>query len=308
MPDEFELIAQILGELGNQQTLELGPGDDCALVNIEPGQQLASSIDTFLAGQHFPGSANPWLIAQRCLRGALSDLAAMGAKPSFALVSLSMPSADSGWLKGFAQGMRDVATRFACPIAGGNLSSAALGVSISVHGCVPAGGALTRSGAQAGQQVYVSGLLGGAAAGVLQVTDEADPRALQALTLGDWRHPLNRYWLPEPRLSLGQGLIGLASAAIDISDGLYADAAHLAESSRVGLRLDTSALPAIGEMAQSDDYELLFTAPPGSQAAIDALGARLGVPITLIGVTTGQPGVWADEARVELSASGYKHF
>ena len=308
MPDEFELIAHILFELGDQQGLVLGPGDDCAVIELDSDQQLASSIDTFSAGQHFPQQADPWLIAQRCLRGALSDLAAMGAAPRFSLVSLSMPSADREWLGRFARGMGDAAREFGCAIAGGNLSNAGLSVSISVHGTVPKGHALTRAGAKPEQAVYVSGLLGGAAKALEQVSPALDRSALRALTKGEWQHPLNRYWLPEPRLSLGQGLIGLASAAIDLSDGLYADARHLSEASCVGLKLESALVPRIGTLHESDDYELLFTAPVASAEDIEALAARLGVSVTRIGITTADKGLWVNDIRIEKNDLGYRHF
>lgn len=308
MSDEFELIADILCELGEQRGLVVGPGDDCAVVALDSTEQLASSIDTFSAGRHFPGQGDPWLIAQRCLRGALSDLAAMGAAPRFALVSLSMPAADREWLVRFARGMGDAASEFGCAIAGGNLSKAALSVSISVHGAVPKDRALTRTGAKPGQSIYVSGLLGGAAAAADAASLALDRSALQATSKGDWRHPLNRYWLPEPRLVLGQGLIGIASAAIDISDGLYADAKHLAEASRVGLRLNSAAAPQIGPVQQSDDYELLFTAWSHSADGIKALAMRLGVSVTRIGMTTADMGLWVDDVAVGEDDIGYRHF
>ena len=246
MPHEFELIAQILRGLGDTDGLALGPGDDCALVDLEAGHRLASSIDSFSVGRHFPQAAHPWLIAQRSFRASLSDLAAMGAKPRFALIALCMPESEPQWLTGFIDGIRDAASRFKCAIAGGNISEGELSIAISVHGSVPVQGALLRSGAGPGQDVYVSGVLGGAAAALPQIGQGLDRKALLALTGGDPTHPLMRYWLPEPRLELGQALIGKATAAIDISDGLYADAWHLADASETGIRIDRQAAAAQG--------------------------------------------------------------
>ena len=308
MPHEFELIAQILRGLGDTDGLALGPGDDCALVDLEAGHRLASSIDSFSAGRHFPHAAHPWLIAQRSFRASLSDLAAMGAKPQFALIALCMPESDQQWLTEFIDGIRDAASRFKCAIAGGNLSEGALSVTISVHGSVPVQGALLRSGAEPGQDVYVSGVLGGAAAALPSIQQGLDRKALQALTGGDLMHPLMRYWLPEPRLDLGQALIGKATAAIDISDGLYADAWHLADASQTGIRIDRQAVPLMGDATQSDDYELLFTAPTSLRSEVKSLSEDISIRITAIGETLSKPGVWLGEKQIPKDASGYKHF
>lgn len=308
MPHEFELIAQILRGLGDSDELVLGAGDDCALVALAPDHLLASSIDGFSEGRHFPRAADPWLVAQRCLRASLSDLAAMGAAPVFALVSLKMPGSDANWLEAFVEGVRDAASEFGCPIAGGNLSEGELSVTISVHGSVPRQGALTRSGAQAGQDVFVSGVLGGAATALTSLTKALDRETLASLTRRERHHPLNRYWLPEPRLELGQALIGKASAAIDISDGLYADTWHLVDASQTGVRMNAASVPLIGDAAQSDDYELLFIAPHSVRCAVEALGKSLDLKVTRIGETTPEVGVWLDEQMIPAGVSGYRHF
>ncbi len=308
MPHEFELIAQILRGLGDSEELLLGPGDDCALVSLAPDHLLASSIDSFSEGRHFPQAADPWLVAQRCLRASLSDLAAMGGTPVFALISLTMPNADVNWLADFVEGIRAAASEFGCPIAGGNLSQGELHIAISVHGSLRQQAALTRSGAQVGEEVFVSGVLGGAAAALECLTQARHRETLALQTRGERQHPLNRYWLPEPRLALGQALIGKASAAIDISDGLYADAWHLADASQTGIRMDAASLPLIADAAQSDDYELLFTAPRSARSIIDRLGDALDLAITLIGETTLEVGVWVDDQKIPKEVSGYKHF
>ncbi len=308
MPHEFELIAHILRGLGDTDGLALGPGDDCALVDLEAGHRLASSIDSFSAGRHFPQAAHPWLIAQRSFRASLSDLAAMGAKPRFALIALSLPESDPHWLAGFVEGIRDAASRFRCPVAGGNLSKGELSVTISVHGCVPVQGALLRSGAKPGQDIYVSGVLGGAAAALPSIQQTLDHKSLQDITRADEQMPMTRYWLPEPRLDLGQALIGKATAAIDISDGLFADAWHLADASQTGLRIDPQAVPLMGDATQSDDYELLFTAPRSLRSEIESLSGEHSVRITAIGETLSKPGVWRGEKLIAKDASGYKHF
>ncbi len=305
---EFELIAQILHRLGEDHDLVLGPGDDCALAELPSGCLLASSIDSFFEGRHFPLRADPWLIAQRCFRAALSDLAAMGAKPLLALLSLSLPDANQPWLEGFADGIRAAASRFKCPIAGGNLSCGELGVTLSVHGSVPTEGSLTRSGAEAGQDIFVSGVLGGAAAALEHIDEVRDRVTLLAVTGGVTAHPLNRYWLPEPRLDLGRALIGKASAAIDISDGLYGDAWHLAQASQVGLCFAAEVLPLAGDVGRSDDYELLFTAPASLRAHIESLGEAEGVRVTRVGETSHRTGVWRGSEFIRQDTLGYRHF
>lgn len=308
MPHEFELIEQIIAGLGDAQGVQLGPGDDCALTAIGDGQSLASSIDSFLPDCHFPRSADPWLIAQRCFRAALSDLAAMGAKPAFALVTLTLEKADTVWVEGFTQGLKDAAGHFRCPIAGGNLAFGPMNVGISVHGKVGANEALTRSGAQPEQDVYVSGVLGGARQALEALDKCLNSEAIRSLAEHDREAPLVRYWLPEPRLRLGTAIKGLVSAAIDISDGLIADAWHIAKASEAGLCFNVSDLPKIGDFAASDDYELLFTAPRSARPRIAMLAQSLSVKVTRIGETCEQVGVWVDEEAIAQYRSGYRHF
>ncbi len=303
MPHEFELIGQIVAGLGTPDGLLLGPGDDCALTDVRPGHALASSIDSFVPDRHFPRDADAWLIAGRCFRAALSDLAAMGAKPKFALLALTVERSDQAWIQAFTKGIRDTAAKFECPIAGGNLSTGTMNVTFSVHGEVPMGQALTRTGARAGEDVYVSGILGGAARGLAQLRP-ISREAMHALAEKSPDHPFVRYWLPEPRLALGQSLIGIASAAIDISDGLLADAWHIAKASGTGIGFNPSSLPKIGEIASSDDYELLFTAPRQMRARIESLCER----VTRIGETGSEIGVWLGDEQVSEFATGFRHF
>ncbi len=306
MPHEFELIDQIVAGLGKSEGLVLGPGDDCALTDLRAGHALASSIDCFVPDRHFPRDADAWFIAGRCFRAALSDLAAMGARPKFALIALTVETSDQAWVQAFTEGIRDTAVKFECPIAGGNLSKGPMNMTFSVHGEVPMGQALTRSGAKTGEDVYVSGILGGAARGLAQVRSmkPTSREAIHTLAETSPDHPLVRYWLPEPRLALGQSLIGIASAAIDISDGLLADAWHIAKASGTGLRLQASCLPEIGEIASSDDYELLFTAPRQMRARIESLRER----VTRIGETCAELGVWLGDEPVSEFATGFRHF
>jgi len=303
VPHEFELIEHIVAGLGTPEGLLLGPGDDCALTDFRAGHVLASSIDSFVPDRHFPHDADAWLIASRCFRAALSDLAAMGATPKFALLALTCQTSDQAWIQAFTEGIRDTAAKFACPIAGGNLSTGAMNLTFSVHGEVPMGQALTRTGARADEDVYVSGALGGAARGLAQLRP-TDRKTIRRLAETSCDHPLVRYWLPEPRLALGHSLIGLASAAIDISDGLLADAWHIAKASGTGISFNPSRLPKIGEIASSDDYELLFTAPREMRARIESLRER----VTRIGETCREIGVWLGDEPVSEFATGFRHF
>ena len=308
MPHEFELIDQIVSGLGKAEGLMLGPGDDCALTDLAEGHWLASSIDSFLPDRHFPRGADAWLIAERCFRASLSDLAAMGAKPKFALVALALEEADHDWVQEFTQGIGAAARRFGCPVAGGNLAMGPMHVALSVHGEVRAAQALSRSGAGAGEDVYVSGVLGGAAKALHELNQALDRRAVEALAEKMPDHPLVRYWLPQPRLALGQGLADIASAAIDISDGLFADAWHIAKASEVGLHLRPHALPSIGEVGASDDYELLFTAPREARPRIASLSRSLSIAVTRIGETKRETGVWVAGQPHREFQSGFSHF
>ena len=274
-------------------------GDDCALLRPNAGLELAITTDMLVEGRHFTADADPRKLGHKALAVNLSDLAAMGAAPRWALLGIGLPSADERWLEAFSTGLFALAGRFGVELVGGDTTRAeARVISIVALGEVPAGVALYRSGARAGDDIWVSGELGGA-----------------ALAL---RHPhiaeaARRLHEPEPRIELGERLRGIAGAAIDLSDGLVGDLAHIAGRSGVGALIHYDRVPrarafaALAEpvlerdcvLSGGEDYELAFTAAPAQRAAIAALAHELGLPLTCIGAMR------AGEPKVEvLDAAG----
>ena len=295
--DEFALIERIRAQLGGDapEWLVLGPGDDGAVVRPPAGQDIASSIDSFLADVHFPASAAAELIGYRCLMASLSDLAAMAATPAWALVALSLPEGDAGWVTALARGMDEAATAAGARIAGGNLAAGPLTITVSVQGWTPAGTMLARSGARPGDAICLSGPVGGAAAALKQIDLAASkPGQLS---------PLERsYWRPQPPFSLAPELRSHASSGIDLSDGLLADLGHVAAASGVGLHLESAAIPLAegagleDALSGGDDYALAFT------TAHKLLMARYAV----IGEVASGSGLHLDGERVD--EQGFRHF
>ena len=289
--NEFEIIdriTQILGRAARAENVLVGPGDDAAIISVPPGFELAITTDTLVAGRHFPDDAPGDLVGCRAMGVNLSDLAAMGAEPSCCVVSLTAPRADIPWIEGYARGIAEYGKRYGASIVGGNIARGPLAVSVTAHGLVPAGERLLRSGARVGDTVFVSGTLGAGHAALLA----NDPD----------------FYRVEPRIALGQALRGMASAAIDISDGLLADLGHVCRASGVGARLTLEAMPvAPGVEPQTaltcgDDYELLFTARTRPDVE---------EPITAIGeVVEGESStVLAGGSVVSIDKSeGYRHF
>ncbi len=315
--DEFELIdrlIEILGENVRGPEIVLGPGDDASLVRIPANSVAVSSIDTLVADVHFPAAAPADLVGFRALGVSLSDLAAMGAEPSYVLIALTLPEGSDAWFERFAHGIAAAASRFGVKVAGGNLARGPLNIAVSVHGhCLPTE-ALTRAGARVNDLVCVSGVLGGAAA-ALDRADLASPpdmKALLTVAQDDPLFTLRRYYLPEPRLALGRALRGIATAAIDVSDGLAADLAHLCSASGVAGSIDLDSVPvAIGsstELAASggDDYELCFTIAPGDRQRLSELPERISV-VGRIDAGTGVT-LHAGGRAVRLPRGGFRHF
>ena len=297
--NEFELIETILSGLGEATQgadVIVGPGDDCSAIRIPTGELLVSSIDSLLVDIHFPASAPAQLVGYRALMVALSDLAAMGAMPVQVLVSLTLDTADPVWVTALAQGMAAAAHAAGVPIVGGNIARGSVAIHVSVHGSVPQQSLLLRSGAQPGDQIFVTGSLGGAAAALQRGQLSGDGIEMDVLN--------SAYFRPEARLAEGQKLRGIAASALDVSDGLLQDLTHLIEASAVGARIDSTLIPvtegASLEQALSggDDYELLFT----SHQSLP----ELAVPVTAIGEIVAEQGLWLDGQPV--AASGYQHF
>ena len=291
--DEFALIDRIVAILGDRSRGEdvlLGPGDDAALVRVPSGHDLAVTTDTLVAGRHFPPDAPGDLVGHRALGVNLSDLAAMGAEARYCVVALTIPESDTAWIEAFACGLADAAGRYDVAIVGGNLARGPLSIGVAAHGIVPCGKALTRSGARAGDGIFVSGPLGVGHVARLS----GDPR----------------FYRVDARLGLGVALREVASAAIDISDGLLSDLGHVCAAGGVGAEIDLEALPLADGMdphaalSCGDDYELLFTAT--NVSTLDAPVYPIGEIVSGNGVTVLEAGrpLPRDTAR----APGFRHF
>ncbi|MCP5325286.1 MAG: thiamine-phosphate kinase [Oceanospirillaceae bacterium] len=307
---EFDLIKTYfnqkpLAEL--PEHISLGIGDDCAVIQPRPAFDLVLSVDTAVAGVHFPVHAAPFDIATRSFCCALSDLAAMGAEPAFFTLAISLPQKDEHWLADFSRGLSECARQYNCRLIGGDTTkSSVLSITIAVHGYIPAGQALKRSGAQVGDDVWVSGTLGDAAAALTMV--------LKQKTVTEFFQ--QRFYFPRPEIQLGQFLIGRASACMDISDGLMQDAGHIAAASDVQLQLDAQLIPLAPECLRfyehkvalqyalngGDDYRLLFCAAPTQRDALLLQGC------VCIGQVQAGQGVELLNAPVGFARQGYQHF
>lgn len=313
--NEFSLIARYFAPLAPQAGgVVLGIGDDAALLDCPAGHTLVAATDTLVAGVHFPADMPPAAIGHRALAVNLSDLAAMGATPAWFLLALTMPAVDEHWLEGFSTGLRDLARAHQLALVGGDTTRGPLTLTVTALGYVAAGAALHRDGAQNGDDIYISGQPGAAAAG-LRLWQNAAPDT----------DALREFFLyPAPRLALGQQLAGLAHAAIDVSDGLCADLAHVLTASGVGATLDVEHIPLhpaavslLGEttarelaLSGGDDYELCFTASPAKAERVQAAGRAAGCAVTRIGRIEQQPGlrVQMHGKSVSVRQPGYQHF
>ena len=308
---EFELIRRYFQRTTAPQAgVALGIGDDCALLQPTPGTQMAISSDMLVEGHHFFPDVDPEALGHKALAVNLSDLAASGARPVAFTLALSLPRADEAWLAGFARGLFALADAHQCALIGGDTTKGPLNICITVFGEVPVANghtqALLRSGARVGDELWVSGTLGDARLALHALQGQ---RALPADALQAARLRLER---PTPRVALGLALRGVASAAMDLSDGLAGDLGHLLQASNCGAELDAPALAALPAcrwnglsesdrlalvLGGGDDYELLFSAPPAQQAAVRAAGAAAGVPVTRIGRLVATPGLHVLDAQ-----------
>ncbi|HSB97985.1 MAG TPA: thiamine-phosphate kinase [Spongiibacteraceae bacterium] len=320
---EFELIAKYFAPLGNiansetQSRINLGIGDDAALLNPRKDHQLAISVDTLVAGVHFPVGGDARLIAHKALRSNLSDLAAMAATPLAYTLALTLPALDEPWLANFSEGLREIAEEFQITLIGGDTTRGAqLVITIQIIGEVPTGKALTRSGAQPGDIIFVTGTLGDARA-ALDILAVPQDRATT-----EQQYLLDRYYRPTPRLSFAQTLRGIATAAIDISDGLAADLGHILKASGVGAEVRLMQLPLSDALLNltnahqyalsgGDDYELCFTAAPEHAEKIQALSTQAATRVTEIGRITENSGLVVRDIngkQIALTDTGYTHF
>jgi thiamine-monophosphate kinase len=315
---EFDLIHRYFKRpIEQRQDVIVGIGDDGAVVRVPPGVELVLTSDTLVAGVHFSEDIPPEDLGYRALAVNLSDLAAMGARPAWATMALTLPQAEEAWLAAFAQGFFELAQRFSVALIGGDLTRGPLSITVQMHGFVPEGWALRRSGAQAGHYIYVTGTLGDAA---LALT----PR-LAELTNMYLPYLLGRLYRPSPRVSEGMILRAIASSAIDISDGLVADLGHILEASHVGAVLEVDRLPLSTALQKikdkkygwelaltgGDDYELCFTLPPEHQAVLESKRSDFACTVSCIGRIEAKRGLRCiehDGTPYITQGAGYRHF
>lgn len=326
---EFSLIERFFARRARRgpQRAELGIGDDCALLAPPPGEVLAVSTDMLVEGRHFLPDVDPRSLGHKTLAVNLSDLAAMGARPRAFTLALAMQTPREGWLDAFAEGLFALADRFDCQLIGGDTTRGPLNLCVTVFGDVPAPAALRRDGARDGDDIWVSGALGDARAGLGVLRGEWSASLFDAAELALLQQALDR---PEPRIALGLALRDLARCALDVSDGLAGDLMHILERSRMRAEIDVDAVPRSSAvrrlpadaqkqcvLAGGDDYELIFTAPPGAREAIADAGARANVAVTRIGTISAlrhaadEPAIaWHDASHAQLSLTlhGFDHF
>ena len=318
---EFELIERFFGKraaLRARHGVVLGIGDDAALLDLPRDSELVAAVDTLVAGRHFPHHTDPHSIGYRALAVNLSDMAAMGATPAWATLALTLPRVDEDWLRRFADGFLELAEASDVALVGGDTTGGPLNVSVQILGHVPRGAALRRSGARAGDLLLVSGTLGDAGAGLALLVDPSKNATEHGNEL------LRRFEYPTPRVQLGLGARGLASAAMDLSDGLVGDLPKMARASGVAAHVKVELLPLSPAMratahavqardwalAAGDDYELLLAVPRQRCEELKAAAHRLNLMLTIIGEMRAGSGVTYSLNGNEFvpSVSGYDHF
>jgi thiamine-monophosphate kinase len=323
---EFSIIERYFTHRAStRHDVVIGIGDDAAVLDIPQGMQLVAATDTFIADVHFPAATAPAAIGHKSLAVNLSDLAAMGAQPAWATLVLSLPEADADWLEAFARGFFELCERYGVQLVGGDTTRGPLAVTVQAMGLVPRGRMLRRRAAQVADRIFVTGTLGDASLGLRLLQASGRPESAEA------RELVRRLEYPEPRIAFGVALRDIASAAIDISDGLIADLGHILDCSRVGAeltvdRVPTSAAyqriceqlhsrPGTDEAMQAaltggDDYELCFTVPPYRIGQLEAL-TELFESCTQIGFIQEMPGLrctYSDGRDFRPGSLGYEHF
>ena len=316
--NEFGLIERYFNRGVNDASVACGIGDDCAVLSM-PGQaQLAISIDTLVENVHFPANADPEKIAERALCVTISDLAAMGAQPMWYTLALALPQADEKWLAAFSEGLHRKAAEFGCHLVGGDTTKGPLTITIQVHGTLEEGQMLTRGGASADELVCVTGPLGDGAAALAVINNELDVGSAA------FRYLMDRYYRPTPQIKAGLELVGVATSAIDVSDGLLADLGHICKASGIGADIDIDRLPVSDAvltnagaeeytrwaLSGGDDYQLCFTLPRDKESHLHTIASRLGSELFVIGETTRGDGVTCvkEGQPVSMKSSGYSHF
>lgn len=299
MLSEFDLISRYFVRPGHASArAHLGIGDDCALVTPSPGMQLAISSDMLVEGRHFFPNADPGLLGHKCLAVNLSDLAAMGAHPLAFTLALALPSAQPDWLAAFSKGLFALADEHECELIGGDTTKGPLNICITIFGELPPGQALRRDAACVGDDIWISGTLGDARLALAAYLDEVQLDAESLATAAVRMHA------PSPRNALGCALRGIANAAVDISDGLSGDLAHILKRSGVGATINIDVLPAgmvlskqgldlrrRFTLAGGDDYELCFTAPVAQRDAVVSASRSTVTPVQRVGTIDALPGL-----------------
>ncbi|QFY43334.1 thiamine-phosphate kinase [Candidatus Methylospira mobilis] len=313
---EFDLIRRYFTAGAHRHTrTSLGIGDDCAILRPQPGFDLAVTVDTLVEGVHFLAGTDAERLGHKALAVNLSDLAAMGAQPAWVTLALTLPHVDEAWLSAFSSGFLALAKRSDVELVGGDTTRGPLSITVQAMGYVEADKALRRSGAKAGDAVYVTGSVGLAGVGLKSLLGYYDGVASEAI---------KQLEQPEARVQAGRELLGFAHACIDVSDGLSADLGHILDASKVGAALDWEALPLHDEVRQyiartgdwlpplvaGDDYELCFTMPPQHEPQLAAALAAVGTGFTRIGMIESEPGLrlLRNGQLQQLPVSGYQHF
>lgn len=322
-PGEFALIERYFRRPGGGDGVRLGIGDDAAIVSPSPGYETVLAVDMMVEGRHFLAGTDPEGLGHKLLAVNLSDLAAMGARPRYVLLACALPDSDPPWLQAFVRGLFALADQHGVALIGGDTTRGPRTLSLTAVGEVPAGQGVTRGGARVGDDIWVSGSLGDAMLALAVMQGEG---LVPETHLADVRLRLER---PQPRVALGMALLGIASAMIDVSDGLVGDLGHVLEQSRVGARVDVDAVPRGPALeaaltgpardrawqcllAGGDDYELCFTAPRSVASAVRAAGEASGVTVSRIGTIT-EPGsglvfVDRDDLPLDIALRAFDHF
>ncbi len=330
---EFEIIRRYFANPNlsfKRDGIELGIGDDAALIDVPANKHLAMSMDVLISGIHFPADADPALIANRALAVNLSDLAAMAAQPYCFTLGLVLPDSDETWLQKFSEGLASLARQYNCPLVGGDTSRGPLSISIQVQGLVDRSQAARRSAANSGDKIYVSGNLGDGAVALLALGLDSHLGSsfsfgAQSLSDQDRQYFSDAFFKPQPQLELAAAAGKLFSSCIDISDGLQGDLGHILAASSLAATINIDALPysmpsqrcmdtenrIVAALFGGDDYQLCFTVPEGDCAELERLARDIGVKVSCIGEIVSGEGVAyldTDGAPVDFSTRAYQHF
>ena len=319
MPSEFDIIRQYFISKESRADVVLGIGDDAAILDVPEQHELIQSVDTLVAGVHFPLETSPKDIAYKALAVNLSDMAAMGAEPAWFTLAITLPDSDEQWLKAFSESLSLLAKEVNIQLVGGDTTNGPLTISITINGFVPKGKALTRNNAQVTDKIYVSGTIGDAA---LALAEWQGQCLIHEENIDYLKTRLNR---PTPQLKLGLLLREYASSCIDISDGLIADLEHITESSNTGARIEFERIPRSKAfslnltdesliiplvLSGGDDYELCFTIPSSKQTEFEKLMQEQEVLVSCVGEIESKKGVrcFYSNEKIELKNTGYQHF